>query len=69
MKGSEVCQQIKASDSHQPAVLMFFDKPEECDSNRGSKPDAYISKLCRPQELVDAILKLLGQRAKLASQS
>lgn len=70
MNGYEVCQQIKSNDTYQPAVLVFFDKPEECHLEQGSKQgaDAYISKLCRPQELVDAILKLL-QKAQLAPLS
>jgi twitching motility two-component system response regulator PilH len=69
--GSEICRQIKAGDTPQPAVLVFFDKPEECHLEQGSKQgaDAYISKLCRPQELVDAILKLLPQQAQLAALS
>lgn len=63
----EVCRQIKSDDRHKPAVLIFFDKPEEGHLEQGSKQgaDAYISKLCRPQELVDAILKLL-QKVQLA---
>jgi twitching motility two-component system response regulator PilH len=66
----EVCRQIKADDSHKPAVLIFFNKPEECNLEQGSKQgaDAYISKLCRPQELVETILKLL-QKVQLAPLS
>ncbi|MGB5963648.1 MAG: response regulator [Coleofasciculaceae cyanobacterium] len=61
----EVCRQIKTNDSHKPAVLIFFNKPEECNLEQGSKQgaDAYISKLCRPQELVDAILKLYCKKS------
>lgn len=61
----EVCRQIKSNDSHKPAVLIFFNKPEECNLEQGSKQgaDAYISKLCRPQELVDAILKLYCKKS------
>ena len=71
MNGYEVCRQIKSNTTDQPAVLIFFDKPEECRLEQGSKQgaDAYISKLCRPQELVDAILKLLPQKAQLAPLS
>lgn len=71
MNGYEVCRQIKCGNTHKPAVLVFFDKPEECDFSWGSKPgaDAYIPKLCRPQELVNAILKLLPQKAQLAPLS
>lgn len=68
MNGYEVCRQIKSDHSHKPAILIFFDKPEECNLDQGSKQgaDAYISKLCRPQELVDTILKLLPQKAQIA---
>lgn len=66
----EVCRQIKANDSYKPAILIFFNKPEECNLEQGSKQgaDAYISKLCRPQELVETILKLL-QKVQLAPLS
>lgn len=59
----EICRQLKSDDSHKPALLMFFEKIEDCDLVRGSKQgaDAYLSMLCRPQELVDAVLKLLPQ--------
>lgn len=71
MNGYEICRKIKSSNNPQPAVLLFFDKPEECNLEQGSKQgaDAYISKLCRPQELVDTILKLLPQKVQLAPLS
>lgn len=72
MNGYEVCRQLKADDkAHKPAVLMFSTKTEDCDFYWGSKQgaDAYVSKLCRPQALVDAIMELLPQKAKLAPLS
>lgn len=63
----EICRLLKADDSHKPALLMFFEKTEDCNFERGSKQgaDAYISMLCRPQELVDAVMNLLSQQVKL----
>ncbi len=71
MNCHEICRNIKSGNSPQPAVLIFFEKPEECNLEQGSKQgaDAYISKLCRPQELVDTILKLLPQKVQLAPLS
>ncbi|MBW4548508.1 MAG: response regulator [Symplocastrum torsivum CPER-KK1] len=62
MNGYEVCRQLKAeATTYKPAVLMYSNKTEECDFYWGSKQgaDAYISKLCRPQELVDTIKQLI----------
>jgi twitching motility two-component system response regulator PilH len=67
MSFQEICRRLKSDDSHKPALLMFFEKTEDCIFERGSKQgaDAYISMLCRPQELVDAVMKLLPQQFKL----
>jgi twitching motility two-component system response regulator PilH len=72
MNGYEVCRRLKSDDkTYKPAVLMFSNKTEDCDFYWGSKQgaDAYLSKLCRPQELVDAIMELLPQKTKLAPLS
>ncbi len=68
MNGYEVCRRLKAEVTTQkPAVLMYSNKTEKCnffwDSKQGA--DAYISKLCRPQELVDTIKQLLPQEVAL----
>ncbi|MBD1810066.1 response regulator [Microcoleus sp. FACHB-SPT15] len=68
MNGYEVCRQLKAeATTYKPAVLMYSNKTEECDFYWGNKQgaDAYISKLCRPQQLVDTIKQLIPQEATL----
>jgi twitching motility two-component system response regulator PilH len=62
MNGYEVCRRLKSDEeSHQPAVLMYSNKTEACDVYWGKKQgaDAYVSKLCRPQELVNTVKQLL----------
>ena len=66
MNGYEVCRQIKAEATpYRPAVLMYSNKTEECDFYWDNKQgaDAYISKLCRPQQLVDTIKQIIPQEA------
>ncbi len=63
---NEVCRRLKSEGkTHKPAVLMYSNKIEECYFYWGSKQgaDAYVSKLCRPQELVDTVNKLLRKKA------
>lgn len=62
MNGYEVCRRLKSDNKpHKPAVLMYSNKREDCDFYWGSKQgaDAYLSKLCRPQELIDTVKQLL----------
>jgi twitching motility two-component system response regulator PilH len=62
MNGYEVCRRLKRDEKTQNiAVVMFSTKSEECDFFWGSKQgaDAYVSKLCHPQELVDTVKQLL----------
>lgn len=62
MNGYEVCRQLKGSkNNHKPVVLMYSNKSEECDFYWGCKQgaDAYVSKGCRPQELIDTVKYLL----------
>ena len=64
MNGYEVCRKLKCpKKEHKPAVLMYSLKSEECDFYWGCKQgaDAYVSKLCHPQELIDTINYLLQQ--------
>lgn len=68
MNGYEVCRRLKSEGTtYQPPVLMFSNKTEDCDFYWGSKQgaDAYVSKLCRPQELVDVIMQLLPEKLGL----
>lgn len=62
MNGFEVCRRIKSNHTPQkPVVLMYSNKTEECDFYWGSKQgaDAYVSKFCHPQELVETVKYLL----------
>lgn len=66
MNGYEVCRQLKSDNkTHKPAVLMYSNKRETSDFYWGRKQgaDAYVSKLCRPQELVDTVKQLLPTQA------
>lgn len=68
MNGKEVCRKLKSNNkSHKPAVLIYTNKTEARDYYWGSKQgaDAYISKLCRPQELIDTVKQLLPKEAAL----
>jgi twitching motility two-component system response regulator PilH len=72
MNGYEVCRRIKADErTQQLAVIMYSNKSEECDFYWGSKQgaDAYISKFCHPQELIDTILYLLDRQMQSAPPS
>lgn len=62
MNGYEVCRRLKSNvETQKIAVLMFSTKSEQCDFYWASKQgaDAYISKLCHPQELVNTVEQLL----------
>jgi twitching motility two-component system response regulator PilH len=66
MNGYEVCCQLKSDKkTHKPAVLMYSNKRETSDFYwvRKQGADAYVSKLCRPQELVDTVKQLLPTKA------
>jgi twitching motility two-component system response regulator PilH len=70
MNGYELCRRLKSDDrTHKPVVLMYSNKAEACDFYWGSKQgaDAYVSKLCRPQELIDTVNQLLKRETALAS--
>jgi twitching motility two-component system response regulator PilH len=66
MNGYEVCRRLKSNGkNHKLAVLMYSNKTEQCDYYWGRKQgaDAYVSKLCRPQELIDTVKQLLPESA------
>ncbi len=65
MSSYEVYRQLKSTEqARQPAVLMYSNKTDSYKWSQGSKlgADAYLSKLCRPQELVDTVKQLLLQQ-------
>lgn len=67
MNGYEVCRRLKADKKTQNLpVLMYSNKVEDCDVYWGRKQgaDAYLSKLCDPQELIDTVKYLLQGCAK-----
>ena len=62
MNGYEVCRRLKEDNkTHKPTVVMYSGQEKEFNFSRGSKPyaDAYVSKLCRPQELINVVKQLL----------
>jgi twitching motility two-component system response regulator PilH len=64
MNGYEVCRRLKSlKKADRPLVLIYSDKSEEWDFYWGSKQgaDAYVSKLCRPQEFVETVQYLLEE--------
>jgi twitching motility two-component system response regulator PilH len=66
MNGYEVCRRLKSNQkTYKSAVLMYSNKAEECDFYWGSKQgaDAYVSKLCHPQELINTVQYLLEKEA------
>ncbi|MBD0345617.1 MAG: response regulator [Coleofasciculus sp. Co-bin14] len=68
MNGYEVCRQLKGKNfPEKPAVVMYSTKAEKCDFYWAKKQgaDAYVSKLDRPQVLIDTIEQLLRQADNL----
>jgi twitching motility two-component system response regulator PilH len=63
MNGYEVCNKIKSDQKtqHLP-VVMYSGQEQEFSFTSGSKPnaDAYLSKLCPHQELIDTISEVLS---------
>jgi twitching motility two-component system response regulator PilH len=72
MNGHELCQQLKANEKtqHLP-VLMYSGQEQEFNLKQENKlkPDAYLSKVCHPQELVNTVHQLLLSRKKKKSPS
>lgn len=62
MNGYEVCQQLKSDEKtqHLP-VVVYSGQEQEFSLLKGSKScgDAYVSKLCHPQELIDTVNQFL----------
>ncbi len=62
MNGYDVCRRIKKNKETQSTpVIMFTAKSQDFDFYWGSKQgaDAYVSKLCHPQLLIDTVNQLL----------
>jgi|ERR671932_2100148 twitching motility two-component system response regulator PilH len=68
MNGYEVCQRLKSNEKTQNLpVLMYSGQEQEFNSlKKESKPgaDAYLSKLCHPQELINMVYQLLPNKKK-----
>ncbi|HBE19097.1 MAG TPA: two-component system response regulator [Cyanobacteria bacterium UBA11149] len=63
MNGLQVCQKLKADakTNHLP-IVMYSGQEREFDSywKNYSRADAYVSKVCRPQALIDTVMGLLN---------
>ncbi|HBB32334.1 MAG TPA: two-component system response regulator [Cyanobacteria bacterium UBA8803] len=62
MNGTEVCEQLKADEKTQKLpVVVYSGQEREFDNYWGKSKcaDAYLSKVCHPQALIDTVLKLL----------
>lgn len=69
MNGYEVCRRIKSdAATHKSAVLMYSSKAEEWDFYWSCKQgaDAYVSKFCHPQELINTVKYLLREKHDLS---
>ncbi len=63
MNGTEVCKQLKADEkTHRLPVVMYSGQEREFGSywQKSNTADAYLSKLCRPQALIDTVTGLLS---------
>jgi twitching motility two-component system response regulator PilH len=72
MNGYEVCQRLKSNEKTQNLpVLIYSGQEKEFNLKKESKTnaDAYLSKLCRPQELINTVLQLLPKKKKSANPS
>jgi twitching motility two-component system response regulator PilH len=73
MNGYEVCQQLKSNEKtqHLPVIMYSGQEREFNFLNKKSKSgaDAYLSKLCRPQELINTIHQLLPKKKQSAARS
>lgn len=64
MNGYEVCRRLKSDKKTQNvAVIMCSNKKEDCDHYWGIKQgaDAYLSKPCHPQELMNTVQYFLAE--------
>ena len=64
MNGYEVCQQLKSDQKTQKLpVVIYSGQEKEFSLKKGTKycADAYLSKLCDPQELINTVTQLLQE--------
>jgi twitching motility two-component system response regulator PilH len=69
MSGYEVCQRLRDNEKTEKLpVVMYSGQEKELDLKKGSKScaDAYVSKLCHPQELINTIHQLLQKKDEQA---
>ncbi len=69
MNGYEVCRKLKSNQkTHDLPVLMYSGQEKEFNVKQesSSRADAYISKPCHPQELINTVHQLLRKKKKLA---
>jgi twitching motility two-component system response regulator PilH len=62
MNGHEVCRRLKENDqTHNLPVVMYSGQEREFNSSkeRNLCADAYVSKLCYPQEFIDTVNQFL----------
>jgi twitching motility two-component system response regulator PilH len=71
MNGYEVCQKLKSNEKTQDLpVLMYSGQEREFNTlENGKQPraDAYVSKLCHPQELLNTVHQLLHKKKNYCS--
>lgn len=62
MNGYEVCQLLKSNEKTQNLPILIYSGQEKefnLRHDHKSKADAYLSKLCHPQDLINAVQQLL----------
>ena len=67
VNGYEICRRLKSNQKTKNIpVLIYSNKMEECDVYWAGKQgaDAFLSKLCHPQELIDTVQHLLQKKAR-----
>ncbi len=72
MNGYEVCRQLKSDKKTQKLpVVMYSGQEKEFDLNKGSNlcADAYLSKPCHPQELINTVNQLLENSSQQEAMS
>ncbi|NES17810.1 MAG: response regulator [Symploca sp. SIO3E6] len=68
MNGAEVCQRLKENEQTQKLpVVMYSAQERELSSywRTGGCADAYLSKICHPQALIDTINQLLASDSRM----
>lgn len=69
MNGYEVCKWLKSNEKTQNLPVLIYSGQEQefnLDKERSPEADAYLSKLCHPQELINLVHQLLPKKRKPA---